>query len=171
MVARLQRKSHFNKECFVMDINLRDIKKLIDLLDNSTVGEIEITQDKESIRLSRSSGAEMAQAAQAAPLMAPAAAAPLAPETPAQLAVPVDNTPAGHKVKSPMVGTFYRKASPEAANFAEVGQSVAEGDTLCIIEAMKMMNEIVADKSGTVKAVLIEDGTPVEFDEPLFVIE
>lgn len=157
-----------------MDINIRDIKKLIDLLDNSSVDEIEISQGEESIRLSRQMQAvtttHMAPVA-AAPLVqaAPAMATPEAAGTPAASEAPAA-VPCGHQVKSPMVGTFYRAPSPDAAPFVEVGKRVNVGDTICIIEAMKTMNQIEADKAGVVKEVLLEDGTPVEFDQLLVVI-
>ena len=152
-----------------MDINIRDIKKLIDLLDNSSVDEIEISQGEESIRLSRQMQAvtttHMAPVAPVPVVQAAAEAAgtPAASEAPAAV-------PCGHQVKSPMVGTFYRAPSPDAASFVEVGKRVNVGDTICIIEAMKTMNQIEADKAGVVKEVLLEDGTPVEFDQPLVVI-
>jgi len=149
-------------------MDIRKIKKLIDLIQESDVAEIEIHEGEESVRISRNSSTApvmmAAPAVAAAPVAAPAAAAP-APEA----------TPAGpntaNAVKSPMVGTFYRSSSPEAASFVEVGQTVAEGDVICIIEAMKMFNQIEADRSGTVKAILVENGHPVEFDEPLIIIE
>jgi len=146
-------------------MDIRKIKKLIELLDESGVAEIEIKEGEESVRISRQ------QNVIAAPVAAPIAAAP-APVA----AAPVAETPAepeitGHQLTSPMVGTFYRSASPGAAVFTDIGQSVTEGDTLCIIEAMKILNQIEADKSGTVKAVLVENGQPVEFGQPLFIIE
>jgi acetyl-CoA carboxylase biotin carboxyl carrier protein len=151
-------------------MDIRKIKKLIELLDESGVAEIEIKEGEESVRISRASAPAPTYAAPApmpAPVAAPApAAAPAASgsEDTAEL-------PAGHVVKSPMVGTFYRAPSPGAKPFVEVGQTVGVGDTLCIIEAMKMLNQIEADKAGTVKAILGENGQPVEFGEPLFVIE
>ena len=148
-------------------MDIRKVKKLIELLEESGIAEIEIKEGEESVRISRatSSVAVAAPAPVAAPVAAPAApaAAPAAASEP--------EAPAGHSVKSPMVGTFYRAPSPEAKNFTEVGDTVAIGDTLCIIEAMKMMNQIEADKAGTIKAILIDDAAPVEFDEPLFIIE
>jgi len=149
-------------------MDIRKIKKLIDLIQESDVAEIEISEGEESVRISRNhSGAPIAMAAPApAPVMAaPAAAAPAAVTE----AAPVDNS--ANAVRSPMVGTFYRSSSPEAAAFVEVGQSIAAGDVICIIEAMKMFNQIEADRSGTVKAILVENGHPVEFDEPLIIIE
>lgn len=154
-------------------MDIRKIKKLIELLEESGIEELEICEGEESVRISRGSRHPAAPAhyyaAPQAPAPAPAQApapAPAATEAPA----PVDNTPSGHLVRSPMVGTFYRSPSPGAAVFAEVGQKVQAGDVLCIVEAMKMMNQIEADKSGTLDAILVEDGEPVEFDQPLFSI-
>lgn len=149
-------------------MDIRKIKKLIELLDESGVAEIEIHEGEESVRISRYS----ANVAPAAVVSAPVQAAP-AP-TAAAAAEPeaaVDTPPSGHTVNSPMVGTFYRAASPGSKPFVDVGQTVSEGDTLCIIEAMKMLNQIEADKSGTIKAILAENSQPVEFGQPLFVIE
>ncbi|HET7921484.1 MAG TPA: acetyl-CoA carboxylase biotin carboxyl carrier protein [Gammaproteobacteria bacterium] len=153
-------------------MDIRKVKKLIELLEESGIAEIEITEGEESVRISRYNGpapapAHMVMAAPAA-VAAPAAAAPAAPAESAAGGKPV---PAGHQVKSPMVGTFYRASSPDAKPFADVGQSVKVGDTLCIIEAMKMMNQIEADKAGVVKAILAQNGDPVEFGQPLFIIE
>lgn len=146
-------------------MDIRKVKKLIELLDESGVAEIEIKEGEESVRISRYSSNAPAPVQYApAPAAAPVAAA--APAAPA-----ADATPSGHQVKSPMVGTFYRAPSPGAKPFAEVGQQVSAGDTLCIIEAMKMLNQIEADKSGTVTAILIENGQPVEYDQPLVIIE
>ena len=152
-------------------MDIRKVKKLIELLEESGIAEIEIKEGEESVRISRSSSLTVAPAPMvaAAPVAAPAvtpAPAPVAPAAGNESAVP-----SGHTVNSPMVGTFYRAPAPGAANFVEVGDKVSEGDTLCIVEAMKMMNQIEADKSGTIKAILIDDAAPVEFDEPLFVIE
>jgi len=149
-------------------MDIRKIKKLIEMLEESNLGEIEIKEGEESIRISRAgSGAPATQWMQApapapvaAPLAVAAAAAPIAP-----------SLPAGHMVTSPMVGTFYRSPSPSAAAFVEIGSQVKVGDTLCIIEAMKILNTIESDKAGTVKAILKESGQPVEFGESLFVIE
>jgi len=150
-------------------MDIRKIKKLIEMLEESHLGEIEIREGEESIRISRASAAP-APGGQymSAPVVAPAplAAAPAAPVAPAQ-----PSLPAGHMVTSPMVGTFYRSPSPNAASFVEIGSTVKVGDTLCIIEAMKILNTIESDKAGTVKAILKENGQPVEFGEPLFVIE
>lgn len=152
-------------------MDIRKIKKLIELLEESGIEELEICEGEESVRISRGSRHPAAPAHYYAAPQAPAPAqapgpAPAATEAPA----PVDNTPSGHLVRSPMVGTFYRSPSPGAAVFAEVGQKVQAGDVLCIVEAMKMMNQIEADKSGTLDAILVEDGEPVEFDQPLFSI-
>lgn len=149
-------------------MDIRKIKKLIELLDESGVAEIEIHEGEESVRISRYS-ANAAPAAVVAPPVAAAPAPAAVVEAPAE---PADEgVPSGHTVNSPMVGTFYRAASPGAKPFVDVGQKVAEGDTLCIIEAMKMLNQIEADKSGTIKAILAENAQPVEFGQPLFVIE
>ncbi|MDO4248289.1 MAG: acetyl-CoA carboxylase biotin carboxyl carrier protein [Neisseria sp.] len=150
-------------------MDLRKLKKLIDLVEESGIAEIEVTEGEEKVRITRSTAA---QTIYAAPPVhhAPAPAAPVAPAAPAaaEKAAPADHANAQ---KSPMVGTFYRAPSPTSPPFAEVGQSVKEGDTLCIIEAMKLMNEIEAEKSGVIKAILVENGQPVEYGEPLFIIE
>ncbi|MDE1315237.1 acetyl-CoA carboxylase biotin carboxyl carrier protein [Vibrio aestuarianus] len=147
-------------------MDIRKIKKLIELVEESGISELEISEGEESVRISRNAApAQMAPVHYAA---APApAAAPVAPA--AEAAAPAVVT--GHQVLSPMVGTFYRSPSPDSKAFVEVGQSVSVGDTLCIVEAMKMMNQIEADKSGVVTAILLEDGQNVEFDQPLVVIE
>jgi len=155
-------------------MDLRKLKKLIDLVQESGIGEIEITEGEEKVRISRQGpgGAPIMMAAPgmqpmampaAAGTAAPAAAAPPAPAAPAE--------PQGHVVKSPMVGTFYRAPSPGAPSFAEVGQAVTKGQTICIIEAMKLLNEIAADATGTIKSILVENGQPVEYGQGLFVIE
>jgi len=154
-------------------MDIRKIKKLIELVEESGIAELEISEGEESVRISRNgpaaAPAPVHYAAAPAP-MAPAPAAPAAAPAPAaEAAAPA--APAGHQVLSPMVGTFYRSPSPDAKAFVEVGQSVKAGETLCIVEAMKMMNQIEADKSGVVTAILVEDGQPVEFDQPLVVIE
>ncbi|AIR69678.1 acetyl-CoA carboxylase biotin carboxyl carrier protein [Dickeya fangzhongdai] len=153
-------------------MDIRKIKKLIELVEESGIAELEISEGEESVRISRAPApgsypimqpayAPMPQVAPAAaPVAAPAAAAEAAPAA-----------ISGHVVRSPMVGTFYRTPSPDAKAFVEIGQQVKVGDTLCIVEAMKMMNQIEADKAGVVKAILVESGQPVEFDEPLVVIE
>ncbi|KKD61282.1 acetyl-CoA carboxylase [Grimontia sp. AD028] len=154
-------------------MDIRKIKKLIELVEESGIAELEISEGEESVRISRATAPVATQvyaapAAAPAPVAAPAApaAAPAAAEAPA-----VEAEVAGHQVLSPMVGTFYRSPSPEAKSFVEVGQSVNVGDTLCIVEAMKMMNQIQADKAGVVKAILCEDGQAVEFDQALVIIE
>jgi acetyl-CoA carboxylase biotin carboxyl carrier protein len=149
-------------------MDLRKLKKLIDLVQESGIGEIEITEGEEKVRISRQAGGPApmivaAPAMQHAMLGAPAAAPPAAAPAPA--------APTGHTLKSPMVGTFYRAPSPGAPAFVEVGQAVSKGQTLCIIEAMKLLNEIESDVAGTVKAILVENGQPVEYGQPLFLIE
>jgi len=158
-------------------VDIRKIKKLIELVEASDVAEIEINEGEESIRISRIGSAPppvmaMPQVMQTAPLPAGAAATvPAAAAEPPAAAAEKEPEHTGHTVNSPMVGTFYRSASPESSAFVEVGQSVTEGDTLCIIEAMKILNQIEADTSGTVKKILVENGQPVEYNEPLFIIE
>ena len=149
-------------------MDIRKVKKLIELLEESDINEIEIKEGEESVRISRASSAMMA----AAPVMqaAPVAAIAAAPVVAAEAAVALAPAVNGHAVASPMVGTFYRCPSPGAPAFSEVGQKVKEGDVICIIEAMKMMNQIEADKSGTITAILVEDGEAVEFDQPLVTI-
>ena len=151
-------------------MDIRKIKKLIDLIQESDVAEIEIQEGEESVRISRNSSAAAPMVMAAPAMAAPAPAAPVpAPTAEAAAPTPVNNT--NNAVKSPMVGTFYRSSSPEAAPFAEIGQTVAEGDVICIIEAMKMFNQIESDRSGVIKAIFVENGHPVEFDEPLIIIE
>ncbi len=153
-------------------MDIRKIKKLIELVEESGIAELEISEGEESVRISRNGTAPVAAPVQyaAAPAAAPApVAAPAA--APAEAAEAPAAAPAGHQVLSPMVGTFYAAPSPDAKPFVKVGQQVTAGETLCIVEAMKMMNQIEADKSGTVVAILAEDGQPVEFDQPLIVIE
>ncbi|BCK11356.1 TPA: acetyl-CoA carboxylase biotin carboxyl carrier protein [Vibrio cholerae] len=153
-------------------MDIRKIKKLIELVEESGIAELEISEGEESVRISRygqpAPAPQVHYAATPAPVAAPAPVAQAAAVAEAPAAAKV---PAGHKVLSPMVGTFYRSPSPDAKAFIEVGQSVSVGDTLCIVEAMKMMNQIEADKSGVVTAILVEDGQTVEFDQPLVVIE
>lgn len=150
-------------------MDLRKLKKLIDLVEESGIAELEVTEGEEKVRITRvnqNAAPVYAQAPvqyQAAPASAPVAAA-------AEAVPAASGLPEGFVVKSPMVGTFYRSASPGAKAFAEVGQSVNVGDTLCIIEAMKLLNEIEADHAGVIKAILVENGQPVEYGEPLFVI-
>lgn len=147
-------------------MDIRKIKRLIELLDESGVNEIEIHEGEESVRINRGVTQVAAPAAAAPP---PAPAAPTAPEPAAT--EPAAPEPSGHTVRSPMVGTFYRASSPDASAFVEEGQAVGAGDTLCIIEAMKMLNQIESDRAGVVRSILVENGQPVEFDQPLFIIE
>ena len=151
-------------------MDLRKIKKLIDLLEESNLAELEIKEGEEVVRLSRvPKNAAPVAAAPAAPIAV--AAAPVAAAPAVAVEAPVANAlPAGHVVKAPMVGTFYASATPGAAAFVKVGQQVKAGETLGIIEAMKMFNQIEADVAGTVQAILLENGQPVEFDQPMFVI-
>ena len=149
-------------------MDLRKLKKLIDLVEASGIAELEITEGEEKVRIAKSiAGAPMMMAHAPQMMHAPApAAAPVAiAAAPAE-----DAVPEGHIVRSPMVGTFYRAPAPGSKNFSEVGQSVNAGDTLCIIEAMKLLNEIESDQGGVIKAILVENGQPVEYGEPLFVI-
>ncbi|WP_440906288.1 acetyl-CoA carboxylase biotin carboxyl carrier protein [Catenovulum sp. SX2] len=151
-------------------MDIRKVKKLIELVEESGISELEITEGEESVRISRGAPAVNYAAPQPVYAPAPQAAAP-APAAPAAEAAPAAAAkPAGHEVKSPMVGTFYSSPKPGAPVFASVGDTVNVGDTLCIIEAMKMMNEITADKAGTIKSVLAENGDVIEFDQPLFII-
>lgn len=152
-------------------MDIRKIKKLIELLDESGVAEIEIKEGEESLRISRQTSVMPTMAAMAPVTAAAPAPAPVEAATPASVAPAAEDEISGHKVTSPMVGTFYRSSSPGAPSFTDVGKQVNEGDTLCIIEAMKILNQIEADKSGTVKAILVENGQPVEFGQPMFVIE
>jgi acetyl-CoA carboxylase biotin carboxyl carrier protein len=133
-------------------MDIRKIKKLIELLEESNIGELEIKEGEESVRIARNSGT--IQYVNAAPVAA----------------APVAAAPTGHSIKSPMVGTYYGAPAPGSANFVEVGKQVKVGDVICIIEAMKMMNQIVSDKAGTIEAILVQDGNPVEFDQPLVII-
>jgi acetyl-CoA carboxylase biotin carboxyl carrier protein len=154
-------------------MDIRKVKKLIELLEESNIDEIEIKEGEESVRISRNGAAAIAAGLSAPMMMAPMAAplaAPVAPAAPS--AIEAASAPAinGHVVKSPMVGTFYRSPSPSSPVFVEPGQHVKVGDVICIVEAMKMMNQIEADKAGVVEAVLVEDGQPVEFDQPLVTI-
>lgn len=153
-------------------MDIRKVKKLIELLEESNISEIEIQEGEESVRISRHTGGFGAQPA-AAPAPAPAAAAP-APAAPSAPAAPEADTapaqPSGHPVTSPMVGTFYRSPAPGAKPFVEIGQSVKKGETVCIVEAMKMMNQIEADQDGVIEAIMVEDGEPVEFDQPMVII-
>ena len=155
-------------------MDIRKIKKLIELVEESGITELEVQEEEGTVRISRAAPAVAPAAIQyaAAPVVAPTPAAALAQASAVATPTPAASDElSGHLVRSPMVGTFYRSPSPEAKAFVEVGQSVKVGDALCIVEAMKMMNRIEADKSGVVKAILINDGDAVEFDEPLIVIE
>lgn len=147
-------------------MDLRKLKKLIDLVQESGIGELEITEGEEKVRISRSGTGQ--PNVMAAPEAMQAVSTDAAPTAPPPVVPP---EPTGHTLKSPMVGTFYRSPSPGAPPFIEVGQSVAKGQTLCIIEAMKLLNEIESDAAGVVKAILVESGQPVEYGQPLFLIE
>ena len=150
-------------------MDLRKLKTLIDLVSESNVSELEITEAEGKVRIVKSGGAVVQQYV-AAPMQAPVAPAPVAAPV-AELPSPAAAAPTGHVVKSPMVGTFYRSSSPGAKPFVEVGSQVKEGETVYLIEAMKILNEIEADKSGTVTRILGENGQAVEYGQPLFVIE
>ncbi len=154
-------------------MDLRKLKTLIDLVSESNVSELEITEAEGKVRIVKSAGVVMAAPAVAMPVAAPVAAAAVPAAVPAAVAeaVAAPAEPAGHAVKSPMVGTFYRSSSPGAAPFVQIGSVVKEGETLCIVEAMKILNEIESDKSGTVTQILCENGQAVEYGQPLFVIE
>lgn len=146
-------------------MDLRKLKKLIDLVQESGISELEVTEGEEKVKIVKSGGAAVAYAA---PVPAPVPVAAAAPAPAATEAAPVIQ---GHTVKSPMVGTFYRSPSPGAKHFVEVGDTVKSGDTICIIEAMKLLNEIECDKDGIIKAILVENGQPVEYGEPLVIID
>jgi acetyl-CoA carboxylase biotin carboxyl carrier protein len=152
-------------------MDLRKLKTLIELVESSGIAELEISEGEERVRITRSLPAHAATPSQSVPTT-PSSASAMSPATglPSQAPVSASPEPEGHAVKSPMVGTFYRSASPGAKPFVEVGDTVQTGDPLCIIEAMKLMNEIEADQSGTVKAILVENGQPVEYGQPLIVI-
>ena len=153
-------------------MDLRKVKTLIDLVQQSGIAELEITEGEEKVRISRGSGAPQ-QAAPVTYVAAPPPAGP-APVPAGAPAAPVESeaaaAPEGHVIRSPMVGTFYRSSAPGAKAFVDVGQAVKAGETICIIEAMKLLNEIEADQDGTVKAILVENGQPVEYGEPLFIL-
>lgn len=154
-------------------MDIRKVKKLIELLEESDVAEIEIHEGEESVRISRNSSAAMAvpmAAPQVVAPIAPPAPAPAAPTPEAAASEPAATEPEGHIIRSPMVGTFYRAPSPTSKAFVEEGSTVSAGDTLCIIEAMKILNQIESDKAGTVLQILVENGQPVEYNQPLFVI-
>ena len=153
-------------------MDMRKIKKLIELVEESGITELEVSEEEGSVRISRATVAAPANVQYSIPAAAPApVAAPVAPAAAPAAPAAAPEDVSGHKIRSPMVGTFYRSPSPEAKAFVEVGQTVKVGDALCIVEAMKMMNRIEADKAGVVKAILVNDGEPVEFDEPLIIIE
>jgi acetyl-CoA carboxylase biotin carboxyl carrier protein len=151
-------------------MDLRKLKKLIDLVEESGISELEITAGEEKVKIVKSGGGvpATAQVSTAHAVSIPTAAPDAAPGAPP--ATSAETQQEGHVLKSPMVGTFYRSPSPDAKSFVELGQTVKEGQTICIIEAMKLMNEIEADASGVVKAILVENGQPVEYGQPLFVI-
>lgn len=157
-------------------MDIRKVKKLIELLEESGIGEIEIKEGEESVRITRGVSAasaplpNYAYAPPAAPVAAPAAPAPAAAAPAPAESETSASGPRGNVIKSPMVGTFYRSPSPSSPAFVEVGKTVKQGDVLCIVEAMKMMNQIEAEVAGTIEAVLVESGEPVEFDQPLFSI-
>ena len=153
-------------------MDIRKIKKLIELVEESGITELKVSEEEGSVRISRATVAAPANVQYSIPAAAPApVAAPAAPAAAPAAPAAAPEEVSGHKIRSPMVGTFYRSPSPEAKAFVEVGQTVKVGDALCIVEAMKMMNRIEADKAGVVKAILVNDGEPVEFDEPLIIIE
>ncbi len=153
-------------------MDIRKVKKLIELLEESGVAEIEIHEGEESVRISRyvENSPVAVQAVAPAPMPVPAALEAASPP-PAEKEPKEESVPQGHSVKSPMVGTFYRASSPGANSFVEIGQQVNEGDTLCIIEAMKMLNQIEADMAGTIAAILVDNAEPVEYGQPLFIIK
>ena len=153
-----------------MQIDIHKIAKLIEIVSKSDVSEINLKQGEEELKITREKAVQAVQTVISAPVVAPAPAAVAAPAAPAAPA-PAAATDAAKLMKSPMVGTFYRSASPTAASFVEEGATVKEGDTLCIIEAMKMMNQIQADRAGVIKKILVENGSTVEFDQPLFEFE
>ena len=154
-------------------MDLRKLKKLIDLVQESGIAELEITEGEEKVKIVKGGVVSIAPASAAAlglPAAAPVEARPAPAAPAAPLAAEPEAGQEGHVVKAPMVGTFYRSPSPDAKPFVEVGQTIKEGQTICIIEAMKLMNEIEADASGVVKAVLVENGQPVEYGQPLFIL-
>ena len=150
-------------------MDLRKLKKLIDLVQESGIAELEITEGEEKVKIVKGGVVSVSPGPVAAPVAA-TAAPPGSPTAAAPAAVPEVPAIEGHVVKAPMVGTFYRSPSPDAKPFVEVGQAVKEGEVICIIEAMKLMNEIDADAAGTVKAILVENGQPVEYGQPLFIL-
>ncbi len=152
----------------VMDI--RKVKKLIELLEESNISEIEIQEGEESVRISRHPNGTSWQQPASQPYAAAPQPAPQAAAAPAEAAADPEPAFQGHSVNSPMVGTFYRSPAPGSKAFVQIGQSVKKGETICIVEAMKMMNQIEADRDGVIEAILVEDGEPVEFDQPMVVI-
>ena len=152
-------------------MDLRKLKTLIDLVAESDISELEVTEGESKVRIVKNAAPAQQSQVVMMPSPAPAMATPAAVAAHAAPAAPAaEPAPAGHVVKSPMVGTFYRSSAPGAAPFVDVGSTVKEGDTLCIIEAMKLLNEIDADASGTIKQILVENGQPVEYGQPLFII-
>ncbi|MDW7745084.1 acetyl-CoA carboxylase biotin carboxyl carrier protein [Halomonas sp.] len=151
-------------------MDIRKVKKLIELLEESNISEIEIQEGEESVRISRHPNGTNWQAPMPQPYEAPAAATQQAPAPSAEPAADAAPAYQGHTVNSPMVGTFYRSPAPGSKAFVEIGSSVKKGETICIVEAMKMMNQIEADRDGVIEAFLVEDGEPVEFDQPMLVI-
>ncbi|MBT5105665.1 MAG: acetyl-CoA carboxylase biotin carboxyl carrier protein [Porticoccaceae bacterium] len=151
-------------------MDIRKVKKLIELLEESNINELEITEGEESVRISRGAPVQAYAAPVPAAPQPAAVAAPAAAPVAAAPAAAASDELAGHVVKSPMVGTYYASPSPDSAAFVTVGSTVKAGDVLCILEAMKMMNQIEADRAGTIGAILAEDGEPIEFDQPLFTI-
>lgn len=155
-------------------MDIRKVKKLIELLEESGIAELEIREGEESVRISRGGSQHAAPVHYSAPPAQPASPPPPSPAPAVETGTPTEGgsgLPSGHVVESPMVGTFYAGSAPGSAPFVEVGQRVNAGDTVCIIEAMKILNQIEADVSGTVKAILVENGSPVEFGQPLMIIE
>jgi acetyl-CoA carboxylase biotin carboxyl carrier protein len=151
-------------------MDLRKLKTLIELVETSGIAELEIQEGEERVRITRSHGSTQQTVIQVPPQASPLGGTAVATATRVEPAGGAPASPEGHVVKSPMVGTFYRSASPGAKAFVEIGDTVEMGDALCIVEAMKLMNEIEADAAGTIKAILVENGQPVEFGQPLFVI-
>jgi len=152
-------------------MDLRKLKKLIDLVQESGIAELEITEGEERVRIARGGAVSITPpAAGSPPIVAVPASAHAAPATASAAAPAAEAAPEGHVVKSPMVGTFYRAPSPDAKPFVEVGATIKSGETICVLEAMKLMNEIEADASGTIKAILVENGQPVEYGQALFII-
>jgi len=156
-------------------VDLRKVKTLIDLVQQSGIAELEITEGEEKVRISRGTGASQQMAPVTYVAAPPPAAGPAAvPAAAGAPAAPAESeaaaAPEGHVIRSPMVGTFYRSSAPGAKAFVDVGQAVKAGETICVIEAMKLLNEIEADQDGTVKAILVENGQPVEYGEPLFIL-